>query len=93
MTQEDLAESSGLSADTIRRVEQGSFSPSLDTITKLCEGMSISRGTLFTGYELGERDVSRELSDAISLLSDSERHIILKMIQALKGASEIWAIE
>ncbi|HLT35877.1 MAG TPA: helix-turn-helix transcriptional regulator, partial [Enhygromyxa sp.] len=32
MTQEVLAQRSGLSADTIRRLEHGSFSPSLETL-------------------------------------------------------------
>ena len=93
MTQEDLAESAGLSADTIRRVEQGSFSPSLDTITKVCDGMSLTRGTVFTSYEVGERDVSRELADAISLLTERERHMVLKMLQTLQGVAKIWTAE
>ena len=35
MTQERLAEKCGVAVDTIRRLETGSFSPSLDTLTKV----------------------------------------------------------
>jgi len=47
LTQEALAELSGLSADTIRRLEQGSFSPSLDTLRKSCRGFDMLLSTLF----------------------------------------------
>src|SRR5690606_31169914 len=53
MTQEVLAERSRLSADTIRRLEHGSFSPSLDTLKKLCTGLSLPLSRLFESFELG----------------------------------------
>ncbi|HLT36771.1 MAG TPA: helix-turn-helix transcriptional regulator, partial [Enhygromyxa sp.] len=46
MTQEVLAQRSGLSADTIRRLEHGSFSPSLETLRKLCHGLDLMLSTL-----------------------------------------------
>ncbi|PRQ02746.1 helix-turn-helix protein [Enhygromyxa salina] len=139
LTQEDLAERSGLSADTIRRMEQGSFSPSMDTIGKLCHGLAargamprvasrrnvrrgreaktplyrayckfwrqshrrkgqarrrealhpgllaLARSTLLASYELGERDLSRELIDAIASLSDREQRIAFNLIKAIRG--------
>jgi transcriptional regulator with XRE-family HTH domain len=66
MTQEVLAERCGLSADTIRRLEHGSFSPSLDTLRKLVAGLDISLTTLFEGYEMCERNPARELIDLIA---------------------------
>src|SRR5690606_6283845 len=59
MTQEVLAERSGLAVDTIRRLEHGSFSPSLDTLRKLCMGLDLMLSTLFETFELGARDESR----------------------------------
>ncbi|EDM78403.1 DNA-binding protein [Plesiocystis pacifica SIR-1] len=63
MTQEELAERSGLSADTIRRLEHAGFSPSLDTVIKLCTGLDLMVSTLFMSFETGARDEARELID------------------------------
>jgi transcriptional regulator with XRE-family HTH domain len=52
LTQDALAERCGLSTDTIRRLEQGSFSPSLNTLRKLAGGLDLLLSTLFEGYEL-----------------------------------------
>jgi len=46
MTQEKLAEASGLSPDTVRRIEQGQFSPSVVTLSKLCNGLGVEVGDL-----------------------------------------------
>jgi transcriptional regulator with XRE-family HTH domain len=83
MTQEVLAEHSGLSPDTIRRLEHGSFSPSLETLNKLCTGLNLQLSTLFESYELGERNVLRELLDLVE--SRGARYVALatRMLQAL----------
>ena len=65
-TQEVLATRSGLSADTIRRLEHGSFSPSLETLRKLCKGLDMMLSTLFESFELGTRSESRELEDLLA---------------------------
>ena len=83
LTQEVLAERSGLSADTIRRLEHGSFSPSLGTIRSLCEGLDLEVSTLFLSLELGEREVSLELVDAVSAMSCDEREKLLRILQLL----------
>lgn len=56
VTQDQLAKRSGLSADTIRRVEHGSFSASIGTLRKLCMGLGITPSTLFESFELGRVD-------------------------------------
>lgn len=61
MTQDLLAKRSGLSVHTIRRVEKGSFSASLDTLRKLCLGLGVSPATMFESFELGRNDERREL--------------------------------
>ena len=73
MTQEVLAERCGLSADTIRRLEHGSFSPSLDTLRKLCRGLDLLLSTLFESYELREINVDREIVDFIFSRPPAER--------------------
>lgn len=66
LTQESQAKTSGLSPDTIRRLEHGDFSPSLDTIRKLAGGLDMELSTLFTGYELNERGTHDEVVDLLS---------------------------
>lgn len=78
-TQETLAEDAQLSADTIRRLEHGSFSPSLETLGKICEGLSLQLSTLFIGFELDSRDIDREIADALAGLSNRQRETVLKI--------------
>jgi transcriptional regulator with XRE-family HTH domain len=54
ITQQDVAERSGLSADTIRRLEHEEFSPSLNTLQCLVDALGIRLSTLFLGYELDD---------------------------------------
>ncbi len=72
MTQDMLADRSALSADTIRRLEHGNFSPSLETVRKLCNGLDLKMSTLFESYELGGRNEVRELVDLLSTRSPRE---------------------
>jgi transcriptional regulator with XRE-family HTH domain len=83
MTQEVLAERCGLSADTIRRLEHGSFSPSLDTLRKLCAGLDLMLSTLFESYELGERNEARELIDMLATRGPRELVLATRVLRAL----------
>jgi len=85
LTQEELAEACDLSADTIRRLEQGSFSPSLDTLRKLCKGLKLRLSTLFESFELGERGARREFSDAIDFLTDEEQRVLFQFLASLRA--------
>jgi transcriptional regulator with XRE-family HTH domain len=79
-TQEVLAEQCGLSADTIRRLEHGSFSPSLDTLRKLVHGLDLSLTTLFESYEL-ERNEARELID---ILTGRGPRVLAAMVRVMR---------
>lgn len=83
LTQEKLAEFADLSCDTVRRLEHGSFAPSLTTLWKLREGLRLQLSGLFGGFELGEREVSRELVDAISYMTRDEQQILLQLVTRL----------
>ncbi len=83
MTQEVLAERSGLSADTIRRLEHGSFSPSLETLRKLCAGLDLMLSTLFESFEIGVRNESRELVDLLATRSPRELVLATRVLRAL----------
>ena len=66
LTQEALAERAGLAVDSIRRIERGAFSPSLDTLGKLTEGLELSLSTLFDGAESAHSNRVKELCDFLS---------------------------
>lgn len=83
LTQEQLAERSELSADTIRRLEYGCFSPSLATLGKLCRGLDLQLSTLFESYELGERSESRELTDLLAGRSARELLLVTRLLRIL----------
>lgn len=72
LTQEQLAEYSGLSVDAIRRIERDGLSPSLRTIEKIARGFRLSLGTLFTFYVQGQRDLARELIDLLTTRTPEE---------------------
>jgi transcriptional regulator with XRE-family HTH domain len=84
-TQEQLAEASDLSVDTIRRLEGSSFSPSLDTLVKLVKGLRIDLEVLFAGFERGEVAAERELIAMARSLSPDERRTGLRILVVLAG--------
>lgn len=46
LSQDQLAKLAGIDRKTINRIENGHFSPTLDTITRLCVTLKITPGTL-----------------------------------------------
>ena len=84
LTQEQLAQLSGLSPDTIRRLEHGSFSPSLETLSKLSLGLELSLSTLFGAFEVGERCLSRELIDLVTMMGPREQLLMLQLAPVLR---------
>lgn len=85
LTQEVLAERSGLSEATIRRVEISSKSPSFNTLRRLAAGLDIQLGTLFDAYDLGARNPSRELIDLLAGRSDDEIDMIVRIARSVLG--------
>ena len=84
-TQETLAEGTALSADTIRRLEHGSFTPSLETLGKVCDGLDLELSTLFGGFELRERNIDREIADALMGLTARQRDIVLEIARQIRA--------
>lgn len=84
LTQEALAERSDLSPDTIRRIEHGGFSPSLGTLRKLCMGLNLQLSTLFASFELGEREASRELGDALADMTPEVQEAVFRLVEAIR---------
>lgn len=86
LTQIALAERSNLAADTIRRLENGSFSPSLETLQKLCGGLGIQLSTLhltFEGAEHVDDRQRRELLDLIVMQPPDRVALSLRLLRLL----------
>ncbi|MBS1149357.1 MAG: DNA-binding protein [Myxococcaceae bacterium] len=83
LTQEGLAEKSDLSVDAVRRIEWGTISPSLDTLSKLANGLDISLRTLFSTFEQRRRDDVAELADFLSRRSLKEARLVARLVKVL----------
>ncbi len=51
LSQEDLAERCGFDRKSISRVETGAFSPSLDRVWRLADGLDLPLSDLFSGFQ------------------------------------------
>ncbi len=83
LTQEELAERSDLSVDAVRRIERGAFSPSLDTLRKLCNGLEISFRTLFSDFERQRRDYVAEICDYLEGRSPRDVQLAWRVVRAM----------
>lgn len=83
LTQEAVAERGGIGPDSIRRLEAGSFSPSMATLLKVATGLGLTLGTLLTGFEAGHLRPEQELADLLRLRSPSEVELGLRVLRAL----------
>jgi transcriptional regulator with XRE-family HTH domain len=83
MTQTQLSDYSGLSPDTIRRVEHGSFSASITTMRKLCFGLDLSPATVFESFEVGGTDHLRELLDLLRSRTPEELALVARLVRSV----------
>jgi transcriptional regulator with XRE-family HTH domain len=79
LTQEQLAEASAVSCQTIRRAERGAIFPSIATLNKLADGFGISLAALLAD-RLGPADDLAELTGSLPKL---ERHLAFVVLRAL----------
>jgi transcriptional regulator with XRE-family HTH domain len=80
LTQEELAERSGLASDTIRRLEHQEFSPSLRTLRKVCMGLDLSVAAMFNSFEL---DTESEEISRIHAMLLGRSHAELRLVEHL----------
>ena len=83
MTQDRLAEKSDVAVDTVRRLEAGSFSPSLDTLTKVGTGMNLRLSTMFESCEIGATEGTRELADLLASRSRRDQELAGRVLRSL----------
>jgi transcriptional regulator with XRE-family HTH domain len=79
LTQEQLAEMSGLASDTIRRAEHGSFAPSLRTMNKMAAGLAVPVHTLLRA----DFDEVDDLAECIRALPEHEFRIAIALVKVL----------
>ncbi len=83
LTQEALANRSNLSVDAVRRLEQGAFSPSLNTVRKLSQGLNISLKTMFETFQRRRRELVHELCDFLDDLTGAEVAQVWRVVRAM----------
>lgn len=92
LTQDRLAASSGIAVDSVRRIEQGRFAPSLTTLVGLCRGLGLRMSTLFEAFEVGERDEQAELIDLVAGRSRRQLEMAIRILrdifEEIDGAKE-----
>lgn len=88
LTQEELAEQSGLAVDTIRRIERAAMSPTLDSLGKLAEGLHTSLYGLFVGLERGERNRVEELNNFLAVRSERDVRMAYRVVRAMFDARD-----
>src|SRR5690554_5530912 len=93
LTQAVLAQRSGVAVDTVRRVEKGSFSASIDTLRKLCAGLDLQPSTLFASLELGHHDNRRELIDLLAGRSPNEIARLTRLMRVLLAEIDELVVE
>lgn len=83
LSQLELADRSGVSVDTVRRIERGDLSPSLSTLSRVAAGLELTLTTLFGALESGERMLAAEVCDHLQLRSDDDVRRAIAVLRSL----------
>ena len=70
LTQEELAEKSGLSYKFIGEIERGKANPSIESFYRIAEGMGVSAATLF-GKEMDEEIFYKLSKEELEVVKDA----------------------
>jgi len=83
MTQDVLAVRGGLSADTIRRLENGALSPSIITLKKVAHGLDLRMSTLLAAIEDDEANEALEFHDFLARQDPEHRRVAIRVVHNL----------
>lgn len=84
LSQEQLAEKTGLSAIFMSAIERGARSPSLETFVKICDVLDVSADILLSGVlAKGYRVTASQLSGLIENLPPEEQQRIFTVVEAM----------
>jgi transcriptional regulator with XRE-family HTH domain len=84
LTQQALADSMGIHVNQIKRYESGQSDPSLDALVRLARALHVSLDDLV--FDENERGPSDELAlqfEAVSRMSDEERHVVKTLLDGM----------
>ena len=85
LTQQGLADASGLHINQIRRYETGTAQPTLEGLIKLAKSLHVSLDALV--FEENERgpggDKMKLLFEAVERLSDEEQNVIRELLEGM----------
>ncbi len=88
ISQEKLAELSGLHTVYIGQIERGEKSPTLDSIYKIANGLKITLYDLFAHIDCedihGNQDYAKQIYNEVIGFSDKQKQTIYKIIREIK---------
>lgn len=84
MTQEALAERTGLTNNFISNIETGRSIPSLETVSKLCDALNITPNDLLLGASTkSEQYMQDELWEDIKKCTPSQKRLLHTILKAI----------
>ena len=85
MTQAELAERTGVTEQTIRKIEHGEGNPQLDVLDSLVTALQIDPTEIFYPREDGEDLARKQLEILLADCSDSQIRELIPVIRAALG--------
>lgn len=84
-SQEDIAEESNLSIDTISSIERGKSIISSLSLVKVCNALSVTPNDILSDFiKNDEPEINRKLKQEIDVLSDEEKEFLMNIIKFIK---------
>lgn len=84
MTQEQLAMKSGVSANTVSRIERGLLVPALPTLISLCNALDVGSGSVLSSYIAVETPIRwSNLSQTMAGLSEEKQDKLETILNCL----------
>ena len=84
LTQEGLSDITGISKRHIAKIENGISNASFEIVSILAKSLDISLDNIVFSDSLNDiEDIAKELAIKLSLCTDEQRHITIKMINSL----------
>ena len=93
MTQEELADAAGVSAETISNLERGKFSPTFDVLAAVVRALDMDPLEIFprprSGRKVSSRRLEQEamLQHAVRSLDDRSLALALEIVVAIQKTS------
>lgn len=93
LTQEQLAELTGISDSFMGHIERGGRTLSIETLVKLANALNLSIEYIVCGkYNYQPDMLPSEIYDALDRLNDRQRKIFLSIMRTLAEHSDMWPV-